>query len=150
MDGRQLFLQRLDEIRDTFIRKNAGYAGADNPDAWANFRHAAGFGILPSTGALVRISDKFARLQSLTRNPDNDQVGESRKDSALDMAVYGIIYTCLLDDEEEAGLPPDRFNDTPNADLIVIQHSRAAHHRLDEPCYAPESEMTFICRPGNT
>lgn len=150
MDGRAEFNRKLDQIRDTFNRKNAGYAGADNPDAWANFRHSEGFGVRPSTGVLVRISDKFARLQALTRNPENDQVGESREDSALDMAVYSIIYACLLEEEGAQGLPPDRFTSTQNASLIIVQHERAAHHRIDELCYAPEMEMTFLCRAGNT
>lgn len=101
MDGRDEFNKQISIILDTFNRKNAGYAGSENPDAWANFRHSEGFGVLAPTGVLVRISDKFARLQSLTRDPSNDQVGESRIDSARDMAVYSIIYICLLEEEEE-------------------------------------------------
>jgi hypothetical protein len=100
IDGREAFRSKVIRILDTFEKKNAGYAGAENPDAWANFRHAEGFGIPASTGVLVRISDKFARLQSLTRNPDNDQVGESRLDTAEDMAVYSIIYACIYEEEQ--------------------------------------------------
>ena len=99
------YLELVDEIEDLFNRKNAGYAGGENPDPWANFRFAGALGIPASTGALVRLSDKGARLASLTRNPANDQVGESRKDTALDAAVYNLIYVCLL--EEEENLPLD-------------------------------------------
>lgn len=148
VDGREEFLELLDSIRDTFLRKNAGYAGRNNPDPWANFRHSSGFGIKPADGVLVRISDKFSRLQALTRDPSNDQVGESREDSALDMAVYSLIYVCLLREEQrqmkewlEEGLSPERR---------YIHHISAADHWDDELCYAPESHMTALCRPGNT
>lgn len=109
-DGRERFHQILEQLGDTFDRKNAGYAGAGNPDPWANFRHAEALGIPASTGVLVRISDKFARLQSLTRDPGNDRVGESRVDTALDQAVYSIIYAILLEEEEEKlkNLPVDK------------------------------------------
>lgn len=110
MDGRERFKQLLLEISDTFDRKNAGYAGEGNPDPWANFRAAEAFGIPVSTGVLVRLSDKFARLQSLTRNPGNDRVGESKRDTALDQAVYSLIYICILEEEEEKlkNLPVDK------------------------------------------
>ena len=124
IDGRQQFKQLLDQIRDQkrylalvdsiddlFDRKNAGYAGQENPDAWANFRLAEAIGISASTGVLVRISDKFSRLQSLTRDPGNDRVGESKRDTALDQAVYSLIYICLLEEEElYKNLPIDNLS----------------------------------------
>lgn len=99
--GRERFHQLTKAIDDMFDRKNAGYAGQDNPDPWANFRHAEKLGIPASTGVLVRISDKFSRLQALTRDPGNDQVGESKIDTAIDQAVYSLIYVCLLEEEAE-------------------------------------------------
>jgi hypothetical protein len=109
IDGRARFHRLNDDIDDTFERKNAGYAGNENPDPWANFRLAEALGIPASTGVLVRISDKFARLQALTRDPANDRVGESRRDTALDMAVYAMIYICILEEEEyHKNLPIDK------------------------------------------
>lgn len=101
IDGRKRFVELIEDAKHLFLKKNAGYAGKGNPDPWANFRHSSGFGISPAAGVLVRISDKFSRLQALTLDPSNDQVGESRKDSAFDMAVYCLIYICLLEEEEE-------------------------------------------------
>jgi len=95
------YLELVDEIEDLFDRKNAGYAGEGNPDPWANFRAAEALGIEVSTGVLVRLSDKFARLQSLTRRASNDRVGESKLDTALDQAVYSLIYICLLEEENQ-------------------------------------------------
>lgn len=99
--GRERFHQLTKAMDDLFDRKNAGYAGQENPDPWANFRHAERLGIPASTGVLVRISDKFSRLQSLTRDPGNDRVGETKIDTAFDQAVYSLIYICILEEEEE-------------------------------------------------
>jgi hypothetical protein len=70
--------------------KNAGYAG-DNKDPWINFRSSTKFGVSHVQGVLVRMSDKYARTQSLRSNPDNDQVGESLLDTVSDLAAYALI-----------------------------------------------------------
>lgn len=84
------------------IDKNAGYAGADNPDPWANFRLSQAFGVSPFDGVLVRLSDKWSRIQSLRRNPANDRIGESILDTLRDLAAYALIGICLLEEKEQA------------------------------------------------
>jgi hypothetical protein len=39
------YKELLDEEWATHQAKNAGYAGADNPDTWANFRMSEAFGV---------------------------------------------------------------------------------------------------------
>jgi hypothetical protein len=96
------YLQLLDEMKDLHIRKNAGYSGADNPDAWANFRMSEAFGVSPFRGCLVRMSDKYIRVTNLVKNPDNDQVGENVKDTLFDLAAYALIAVCLLEEQEKS------------------------------------------------
>lgn len=96
------YMQLLDEAKELHIRKNAGYSGVDNPDAWANFRMAEEFGVSAFKGCLVRMSDKYIRITNLVRNPDNEQVGESIKDTLKDLSAYALIALCLLEEEEEA------------------------------------------------
>lgn len=98
--GNSRFLSLLDEIRDTHIRKSAGYAGIDNPDTWANFRQAEGFGVSAFIGCLIRMSDKFIRIQNIVKNSKNEKVGESLKDTLLDLASYAIIAICLLEEQK--------------------------------------------------
>lgn len=98
----QKYLKLLDDAKELHIRKNAGYSGADNPDPWANFRMAEAFGVSPFKGCLVRMSDKYIRVTNLVKNPDNEQVGESIKDTLKDLAAYALIAVCLLEEEEEA------------------------------------------------
>lgn len=49
------------------------------------------------TGILVRLGDKFKRLQQLTHG-EQDKVGESLKDTIQDIAGYCILY--LISGEE--------------------------------------------------
>lgn len=95
------FMNLLDKMKIMHIQKNAGYSGMDNPDAWANFRLSENFGVSPFIGCMIRMSDKFSRVQSLIKNTDNEQVGEKLSDTLLDMASYCLIAVCLLYEQEE-------------------------------------------------
>lgn len=101
MAGSPRYLALLEEAKDLHIRKNAGYAGADNPDAFANFRMSEAFGVSALDGCLVRMSDKYIRITNLRKNPANDRVNESIRDTLLDLSAYALIAVCLLEEQEE-------------------------------------------------
>lgn len=83
--------------KTTHIRKNAGYAGADQDDPWANFRESERFPGIPAVeGVYVRMGDKYIRIRNLRRDPNNEQVGESILDTLIDLAAYALIAICLL------------------------------------------------------
>lgn len=92
----------LDEAWDLHVRKNAGYAGAENPDPWANFRMCEAFGVSAFEGCMVRLSDKYIRITNLMKSAANDKVGESIRDTLQDLAAYALIAICLLDERKEA------------------------------------------------
>lgn len=92
------FIELVNQIREIHEKKNAGYAGADSPDPYKNFRYSELFGISPFKGCLVRMSDKFIRVSNLSKNPDADQVGESIVDTLLDLATYSLIAICLYEE----------------------------------------------------
>ncbi len=98
-DGKR-YQELLKEILDLHIRKNAGYSG-DSGDPWFNFRQSLLFNITPFKGCLVRMTDKFSRISSLVKNPDNDKVGEAITDTLMDMAVYSLIAICLYEEENQ-------------------------------------------------
>jgi hypothetical protein len=102
MPGSPRYLELCEAEKELHIRKNAGYAGADNPDPWANFRMSEAFGVSPFRGALVRLSDKYIRITNLVKDPNNDKVGESIVDTLSDLSAYGKIAICLW--EEENGI----------------------------------------------
>lgn len=93
------FMELTDKMKDIHIRKNAGYAG-DSPDAFKNFRESEDFEVSAFKGCMVRMSDKWSRIKSLSKNPKNDMVGESIKDTLIDLANYCIIAYCLYEEEE--------------------------------------------------
>ena len=90
--------------RESHINKNAGYAGADNPDPWANFRLSEIFGISPVRGVFVRMSDKYIRITNLRKDASNERVGENILDTLLDLAAYALIALCLVREGIEATL----------------------------------------------
>lgn len=98
--GNPDFIKHVNEMLDTHVKKAAGYAGSDNPDTWANFREAEAWGLTPLQGCLVRMGDKYRRVQNLRRNAANDRVGESIRDTLMDLANYAVIAVCLMDEED--------------------------------------------------
>lgn len=101
MSGDKKFLALLEEMKNLHINKSAGYSG-NSPDAWANFRLSKEFGISPLLGCLVRMGDKFIRIQNLIKNPKNDKVNESIIDTLMDLSSYALIAVCLILEENEA------------------------------------------------
>ena len=100
MSGDPRFLELLEEIKAIHIAKSAGYSGADNPDVWTNFREAEAWGSTPLQGCFIRMGDKYRRVQNLRRNSTNEQVGESIRDTLMDLANYALISVCLLEEEQ--------------------------------------------------
>lgn len=93
--GDKQFLALLDEMKRIHIAKNRGYAGGSE-DPWVNFRNATYFGVSPILSVFVRMSDKWARLISLVKDPNNDMVGEALEDTLIDLASYALIAICLI------------------------------------------------------
>jgi len=98
--GNAKYLRLLDELRDLHTAKSAGYAGADNPDTWANFRMSTMFGVSPLLGCLVRLSDKYIRICNLVKDARNDQCGETIVDTLKDLASYALIAICLFEEQK--------------------------------------------------
>lgn len=103
MAGSLRYKKLLEDAWELHENKNAGYAGADNPDAFANFRMSEAFGVSALDGCLVRMSDKYIRVTNLRKDANNERVGESVKDTLKDLAAYALIAVCLLEEEEERG-----------------------------------------------
>lgn len=92
--GHPRFYELIEEICELHARKNADYARDDDP--LSNFRQAENFGIPAWQGILVRLSDKWSRIQELTKGktPQN----ESLRDSLIDNAVYSLLAIVLLEE----------------------------------------------------
>lgn len=96
--GDPRFYALLDELADLHSKKNHDYAMTDNP--LSNFTRAASLGVEPWRGILVRMSDKWSRIEQLSqgKTPKN----ESLRDSLVDLAVYALLCILLTDDNPHA------------------------------------------------
>ncbi len=99
--GHPKFYELISEITALHDKKNADYA--QDADPLSNFRQAEGFGIPAWKGVLVRMSDKWSRIQELSngKTPQN----ESLRDSLIDLAVYSLIDIILLEEDTTRSKP---------------------------------------------
>ena len=89
------FHELLVEAGTMHDRKQLDYGTSRDP--FANVRAADEWGIAPWIGAMVRLTDKVRRLQSLASKGYLEN--ESAVDSLMDIAVYAIIARVLLEEE---------------------------------------------------
>lgn len=92
--GHPRFYELITEICELHDKKNSDYAKDSDP--LSNFRMAEGLGVAAWKGVLVRMSDKWSRIQQLStgKTPQN----ESLRDSLVDLAVYALIDIILLEE----------------------------------------------------
>ena len=87
----------LEELAKLHNSKSEDYAEADDP--MKNLRRCQAFGVPPWKGALVRMSDKWARIEQLSSGKKPNH--ESLRDSLIDNAIYSLLTICLLDEVGE-------------------------------------------------
>lgn len=91
----------LAEAGTTHDLKQGDYGKDDDP--FANVRASEEWGIPGWVGAMVRLTDKVRRLQTLAGK--GSLANESAYDSFVDIAVYALIAYVLY--EQEHGLQDD-------------------------------------------
>jgi len=90
------FQALLDELAALHHSKDHDYS----PDApLSNFRRSEKLGVDPFRGVLVRMSDKWSRIEHLSsgRIPKH----ESLRDSLIDLAGYALISVIFLDESDK-------------------------------------------------
>lgn len=93
------FAELLQELQDLHERKNHDYAADSDP--LSNFKAAAALGVEPWRGVLVRMSDKWSRIQQLSGG--KQAKNESLRDSLIDLSAYALLAILLLDDGHPSG-----------------------------------------------
>jgi hypothetical protein len=94
--GSSRFNEILQELADLHERKRADYGTSLDP--FANVRATETWGIRPWIGACIRLNDKVARLQTMSRN--GRLRNEPAEDSLRDIAVYAIIALILYEQDQ--------------------------------------------------
>jgi len=96
--GHPGFYELLAEMAELHSRKNHDYAGSGTP--LCNFYKSNEMGVTPFTGVMVRLSDKWSRIESFMKQGILEVKGESVEDTLLDNAVYSLLAILLLREEK--------------------------------------------------
>jgi hypothetical protein len=94
--GDPRFYDLLEEIAELHSRKSHDYTPAGDP--LANFKRSERFGVPAWKSALVRMGDKWARIEQLSVGKAAQN--ESLRDSLVDNAVYSLLAVLLVEDGE--------------------------------------------------
>ena len=96
--GHPRFYALLELMEEIHRRKNMSYAAEHEP--LMNLRRSRKLGVLPSTGAMVRMTDKWCRIEEFVAGNKPDITGEGLADALIDNAVYSLISLVLLEEEK--------------------------------------------------
>lgn len=95
------FYELCDAVKAMHRSKSSDYGCPSGTDPLANIRNGAKFvGIEPWRAAMVRLSDKVARLA--TYNATGKLTYEGVEDTLLDLASYALLTLVLYEEEHRA------------------------------------------------
>lgn len=80
----------LKEMQETYIKKNSDYGNSFNISLDK-------FGLIAS---IVRLSDKFNRIEQLVKNKNQQVKDESIRDTLMDMANYCAMTVAWMDKQD--------------------------------------------------
>ena len=104
--GHPRFYELLESMAETHSRKNHDYA--DQNDPLSNFKEVAhATNLTPFQVLHVFIATKCASIRQLTTKT-NLVIGESIKDSLLDLAVYALLWIIHIEEHESRTNREDR------------------------------------------
>ena len=93
------FDDALDELKMLHDAKNHDYATADNP--YKNLEGVARIGIEPWRGIVIRLMDKFERVEQYCTNGELAIKSEGMEDTFKDIAVYSTLAMILFRKDQE-------------------------------------------------
>ena len=93
------FDDALDELKMLHDAKNHDYATEENP--YKNLEKVSAIGIEPWRGIVIRLMDKFSRLEEYCVKGELAIKSEGIQDTFADIAVYSILARILFRKEQE-------------------------------------------------
>ena len=90
------FAELIEEVKRLHETKNNDYA--EDADPLSNLRRAEKLGVPAFKGVLVRLTDKWSRIEQLSSGKTPKH--ESLRDSLIDNAVYSLLAILLLDEQK--------------------------------------------------
>ena len=99
--GHPEFYKLLDKMAELHSRKNHDYAGTKDP--LRNLKSSTRIGLEPFMGVLVRLQDKWSRLESFAQSGELLVKDESVEDTLMDNAVYSLLCIILMRESKAGG-----------------------------------------------
>lgn len=96
--GHPRFYEILKDMAELHSRKNHDYAGTSDP--LKNLRACERLELEPFMGVMVRLQDKWSRLEEFVKSGKLMVKGEGVKDTLMDNAVYSILAVILYEEQE--------------------------------------------------
>jgi hypothetical protein len=96
------FDDALDELKMLHDAKNHNYATAENP--YKNLEGVSRIGIEPWRGIVIRLMDKFERVEQYCTNGELAIKSEGMEDTFKDIAVYSTLAMILFPKEQDEAL----------------------------------------------
>ncbi len=97
--GHPEFYKLLERIADLHSRKNHDYSGESDP--LKNLRACERLNLKPFLGVLVRLQDKWSRLEEFVKSGQLMVKNESVIDTLMDNAVYSLLAIILYQEQLE-------------------------------------------------
>lgn len=97
--GHPDFYKLLEQMADLHSRKNHDYAGENDP--LKNLRACERLNLEPFLGVLVRLQDKWSRLEEFVNSGQLMVKDESVIDTLMDNAVYSLLAIILYREQQK-------------------------------------------------
>ena len=104
--GHPDFYGLLDQMAKLHSRKNHDYAGTSDP--LKNLRACTRLELDPFIGVMVRLQDKWSRIEEFVKSKTLLVKNESVEDTLMDNAVYSLLAIILLREQKES--ESDEYN----------------------------------------
>lgn len=98
--GHPDFYKLLDQMAELHSRKNHDYAGTSDP--LKNLRACTRLELDPFIGVMVRLQDKWSRIEEFVKSKTLLVKNESVEDTLMDNAVYSLLAIILLREQKKS------------------------------------------------
>lgn len=98
--GHPRFYEILKQMEELHSRKNHDYAGTSDP--LKNLRACKRLELEPFMGVMVRLQDKWSRLEEFIKSGTLMVKSESVIDTLMDNAIYSVLGIILYEEQQKA------------------------------------------------
>jgi len=99
LHGHPRFYEILEQMKELHSRKNHDYAGTADP--LKNLRACKRLELEPFMGVMVRLQDKWSRLEEFVKSGQLMVKNESVIDTLLDSAIYSVLAIILYEEQKK-------------------------------------------------